>query len=217
MNFGAELLKQQREIDDLIEQVERLRIERSNNYDAGDWIDYAFNDRIVFSEGENTAQNIVFTVPERETMFVADRLSFFVGRRFVSTDPATDGPDELRFQPSAFTWSPRAGGAASPLANSVDAFVEISETYYKNGSPINRSYQNMPMPTETFFCGGVNVGGFQYPTGLIFPCPFLLTGGSSMTLRIAPSFAANRNDPPTSEQNEYEIRAILEGRKVVRT
>jgi hypothetical protein len=234
MSFDQQLQMQQKKIDDLLAQVEDLRLKKASSYDAGDRIDYAFNDAVTFAQGSNPAQNIVFTIPEQTTVFEAERLSLYAGYRLVSTDPATDGVDEAAFRPCAFTWYSEALNRGIDTASAVglvDMFVEISETYYLDGRAITRSYQNLPIPSELFFSGAVNyqqmtlAGGaaanaffncFEFPSALIFPCPYLLTGGSSVTIRLAPTFAGLRTDPQTSTQNEYQVRALLEGKKVVR-
>lgn len=229
-DFEKALLRQQKTIDDLLTEVEDLRILRRGGDDAGDRIDYKFVDSIVFLQQENTAQNIVFTIPEETTVFYVERLSLYGEYRFVTTDPATDGPNEISYRPCIFSWYE---GAFNPdidtdsALGAIDAFLEIAETYYKNGVAINRSYQNMPMPTELLFSGAINFrqqgqfsgqfDSFEFPASFIFPCPYLLTGGSSITLKIAPNFAGVRADPVTSEQNEYRIKAVLEGKKVVRS
>ena len=233
-----ELVQQQKKLDDLLQKIASLRVRRRSNPMDGDRIDYSFVRSIQFRQQDNSAQNILFSIPQ-ETDFVAERLSFYPSYRFITTDEATNGPPEISFRPCLFTFYE---GAMNPFIGTdavdglVDCFVDISESYVENGKTLSRRYQNMPTPMSMFYSGVINyrsggeqflaaIGdskydGFEFPSGMVFPCPYLLTAGSALTIRIAPSFAGARVDPalpggdPT-QQNEYQVTAVLEGFKKV--
>jgi len=232
------LVEQQKEIDELLTRVERLRARRRDRVRDGDRIDYAFVDSITFSERDNAAQNIVFTVPQ-ETDYVAERLSFYPSYRFVTTDEAANGPDEIPFRPCVFSGYEGAmlnSFELDSVAGIVDCVVDISEDYRLGSKTKSRRYQNISTPVSMFYSGAINyrqgfsVGGvlsadvrydgFEFASTMPFPCPYLLAGGSSLTIRIAPILAAQRlpttgpNADPT-QQNEYRVTAVLEGFKKV--
>lgn len=235
MNRLDQLLSsQQDKIEALLNEVGRLRVRARSSTGDGDRIPYQFVGSADFLEGDNSSQDIVFTVPEKTTNFIAERLSVYLESRLVTLDPQNDGPDEISLRPSMFTWEENS--LVGPLAPArtegrADFFISISETYYVNGSPINRQLQSAPIPSQLFFSGSINrknsnpllgpvqtVGisdSFSYPTGLVFPCPFELPGGSSFTLRVAPIFTLLREGNGGSLKNEYRLKAVLEGKKVV--
>lgn len=122
----------------------------------------------------------------------------------------------------------------------VDAFVTLSETFRDRGAPRQRFMQNMPTPISLFYSGQVNYrprpadantiifplgpvsltiesyyNSFEFPSGLLFDHDYVLPGGSSFRINVAPSFAssASASEASGDPQHEYKLVAVLEGYK----
>ena len=140
----AGLRRQQKTIDALLGKTEdAIKKHRATSHD-GDRVDYTFVGEIVFSQSENAAADIIFTVPEKQDFF-ARRLAFYPSFRFVTSDKGANGPNEISFRPCIFSsyegsWNPRV--EADPAA--VDAFVSLSETFdvgVDAGTPVSNKYK----------------------------------------------------------------------------
>lgn len=233
MDAFQQIQAQQEQLETLLTDVsELLQLRRAANFDA-DRVNYTFVAEAVFAQGDSNARDLVFVVPDSND-FVVERLGLYPFFRFVTTDEGANGPPEQSFRPCVFT---SYEGTFNPNievdAAAMDCYVSISETLVRAGTSLNRSYQNIPTPVQLLFSGAINYrrGGnpvvdpyyssFQFPGGLVFPCPYLLPAGSSMTVKVAPLFAGLRVDPaaPAANetlQNEYRVTAVLEGYKKVR-
>jgi hypothetical protein len=236
MSFLQELQKQQQEIDGLLSRVERLiKMRRVSAYDA-DRVDYKFVDAVRFPENDNTARDVVFTIPEA-TDFVAERFSLYPAARFVTTDEAAEGPNEVVFRPCSFSHYEGLTSEFFADAMLVDCFLQFTETYKdENGKPVNRSYQNMPFPVELLFGGAVNkqtasgsdfgilstgnqdpyYNNTQFPSAMLFDVEWYLPAGATVQCKIAPNFSNLRAPSGRTKQNEYELVAVLEGYKKVK-
>lgn len=237
MNSTLEALKDQQEkLEELLGDANQLlKLRRDSLHDA-DRVNYTFVGDAIFAQGDSNARDVVFTVPDSSD-FVVERIGLYPSFRFVTTDEAANGPPEESFRPCIFAFYEGSYNEdLSVDAASMDCYVSLSETFERNGQPVNRAYQNIPTPIQLLFCGAVNYrrGGdasagqfdpyyssFQFPGGYVFPCTYLLPAGGSLTIKIAPLFAGLRSDPaepgfdPTL-QNEYKVIAVLEGYKKVR-
>jgi hypothetical protein len=231
MGFLNDVLKQQKRLDELIGGADKLYGER---FSAGDKEYYAHQQEITFLQGDNAAQNVVFTIPEG-TDFYAERLSAFPSYRFVTTDEATNGPPERTYRPCVMAFYEQA---FFPLVENdaewgaVDFRFELQETFYRGGQAVSRSLQNEPIPAQLLFSGpcdyrpGYTIStitagrfnSFSFPTAMEFPIPLLLNGGSALRMAVNPTFAGLREDPANpanslARQNEYKLTVILEGQR----
>jgi hypothetical protein len=238
MNVPEQIKAQEKKLQALLDRVDR--ISRLREYFVGDRSDYAFIGEVFFPQGDTTAQDVVFQIPE-DAAYVATRMSIYPAFKFTTTDEATFGPPEVSYRPCVFTsmW-----GVGTPQLNvdnaSLDCFVQLSENYNANGQSITRALQNMPTPVQLFYSSGINYkplqtsasintrySCFEFPTALVFDEDYLLPPGSSITAKVSPSFAQLRVDPaliaqPSFDpsdlelQNEYRITVVLEGYKVMK-
>jgi len=229
--------EQQETIEALLGDVNSmLKLRREALHDA-DRVNYTFVGEQRFAQGDSNARDIVFTIPDSGG-FVAERIALYPSFRFVTTDEVANGPPEQSFRPCVFVSYEGAFSPDLPAdAASMDCYVTLTETFTQGGAPVNRAYQNIPIPVQLLFCGAVNyrrggntqTGGsgdpyystFQFPGGFVFPKEYLLPAGSSLTIKVAPLFAGLRVDPATpgadeTLQNEYKVTAVLEGYKKVR-
>lgn len=232
------LIEQQKAIDELLQEAsDLLKLRRDSLYDS-DRVDYSFVGEAFFVQGDSNARDVVFTVPDSSD-FVAERFAIYPFYRVVNQDEATFGPDEESYRPCVLASfeSAYAFGLESD-ASSMDLYVSLAETFTAGTQPVNRSYQNIPTPAQLLFSGAVNYrpgyndgvvssqertyyDGFQFPTSLLFACPYLLPRGSSVTVKLAPLFAGLRYDPAAPDavpevQNQYKVAVVLEGYKKVR-
>ena len=237
------LQRQQQELEAMHNRVDRLLAQRRSTAHDADRMEYAYVGDVVFPQQDTQARYITFPIPEN-TEFVAKRLTMYPFFRFVTTDHAANGPDEVPFRQCIFASneSSYAGGRGEirQHAASVDCFLSLSETYTdEKGQRVNRFYQNMPWPVEFLRSGSVNYrsgfvftssavrsdlyyDGFEYPSAFLFDCDYVLPPGSNFRLSVAPIFAGVRFDPAETgpsgddtQQNEYKLVAVLEGYKKV--
>lgn len=236
---------QGRQLDSLTAKVEKLLSLRRTTAEDGDRVDYQYIDSVQFFQQDLQARDIVFPIPEGTT-FVGRRLSIYPFFRFVTTDPANNGPNEETFRPCIFSSNEAAYNPVFQSdAASVDLFVALSETYKdERGVTNNRAYQNMPFPVEFLRSSSVNYkrnalrlssaippgeqdfdkyyAGFEFPSTFLFDSDYVLHGGSNLRVTIAPGFAGVRVDPAApgadqSLQNEYKIVVVFGGKKVIRS
>lgn len=228
------LREQQARIEKLHDRLERVLRNRDRIY--GERVDYPFIGEVIFPQGDNTAQDILFQVPE-SCDFVGQRLAAYASFRNVSTDTSANGPNDIAFRPCL--WSSAMYTMNTNLQDIralVDCFISMSETYRNaQGAQITRALQNLPTPVQALYSSPVNyraardVGGnlyynasFEFPSAFVFPHDYILKAGSALTVKVAPSFACLRVDPvepeaDTTLQNEYKITVVLEGYKVMPT
>lgn len=220
MQFMDELFKQHQKLDALLSRVEKLIKERRSDVPEGERVAYRFIESLTFRQQDNTARDIVFAIPE-DSDFVAKRFNLYPFVRFVTPDPAVNGPDELVFRPCIYSFFEGAYDQAGYArfdydAASVDCFIQFSENFLVNGKQTSRSYQNMPFPAQIAFSEGINYkptaftqvnttngyfgfdryyASFQFPSAMMFPVDWYLPGGSDFQIKIAPSFASVRSEP----------------------
>lgn len=223
------LMKINKEVDELSEDIKGfLRdVFDVNNFPDRDW--YAFSGFADFVENEDRARQVVFQIPAG-TDFFAERLMFTAGVRRITSNSATDGPDEIVHRPALLptTENVNSGGNDNRI---IDFFFSLSETYVNDqGRRVNRDMQNMPTPVALAYSAAVNYkdndgvryANFEYPSALVFDEPLYLRAGSSVTVTMAPSLAAPRNvsggfdQTLQSDQHEYRVTAYLEGYKEFR-
>jgi hypothetical protein len=240
--FLAGLRKQQRQIDEMVARAEKAVRKQRYSAQDGDRITYSFVGSVDFPQQNDTAQDVIFTVPEQQDFF-AERLAFFPFFRYETTDEANNGPSEVSYRPCVFTsyegvFNPRIQTDAA----AVDCSIALSETFYnEKGQQISRAMQNMPTPVELFRSGAVNYrrggrtglggvqdpqidpyyAGFEFPTAMLFSIPWFLPGGTSVTVKIAPNFAGVREDPVLTNAdqtnlNAYRVTAVLSGYKRIK-
>lgn len=183
--------------------------------EANDRVLYFLQGSIVFQQGQNTVQNIVFNVPRTDDL-EATRFALYPYVRQVSLTPdgANIGPSERTFRPTF--WTKQNGLAISECG--VDALVELTVAF-ANGK--TRTYQNAAWPaSQVFSLFTSNVSPGTSPSfnrteatgGLVFDAPLYLDRGSTVTARITPLFSAI-NTTETALPFEYQIVGVLEGYK----
>ena len=250
MNLEKIVEKQSSQIESLLADADAIRQKWRGVDMAGDRVDYIFTGDIIFLEKVNTSQNIIFQIPEA-TDFYGTRLMLQPFARFVTQDQPNQGPNEIPFRP--VVWSTTEGvynnnsnspadlyGGVQNDVASLDCSVTMTENIKTPEGQITRDYQNMPSPVQLFYSGGVNYGSgisawqhtnvtyfpdFQIPIGMLFPIDYYLPKGSSVTLKITPTFSEERVAPGLvddggapftgNRQTEYQIRAFLQGYKIV--
>ncbi len=191
--------------------------------DAKDRVLHWLQDSFTFQQGQNTVQNLVFNVPKGFD-FEAARLNVYLEIRLTTTDPSTEGPSDVVFRPT--TWfNPIAEDSTGNLGPhiSADALLELT---YASPDGKNRRYQNAAFWAAQTFSDYMNVNsqGFrdnvynrnESPSGLVFAPFYPLERGSTLTMRVTPTYSGidQGGDVSGDEGNfEYRVRGVLEGYK----
>lgn len=236
---ASHIMRQSKELDALAEQVANAVSARRSSLHDADRVYAPLIGHVYFDQGSAAAQDIIFQVPENVRFYV-ERITFYPAFRLKTTDAVVDGPSEVSFRPCVFTSYEQANYPRIQTdAASMDALVQISETYTVNGVPRSRTLQNMPTPVSHFYSGAASMrqtcrnnatavdlyyANFAFPSGFMFSKPWFLPGGTSVTVKVSPIFAGVRIDPAFNTQepnfsalNEYRFTAVFDGFKRVNT
>jgi hypothetical protein len=226
MRVPDQIKAQEKKIHELLARADRIA--RTRDYFIGLQQDYVFIGEVFFGQGDTTAQDVVFQIPE-DAAFVAKRMNVYPAFKFTTTDEATFGPPEISYRPCVFTSQQQALTPEVQSDNAaIDCFLSLSETYASKGKSHTRNLQNMPVPVQLFYSDALNwkpVQGaasvnlkyesFEFPAAMVFDEDYLLPPGSSVTVKVNPSFSQLR-DPGSERQNEYRLTVVLEGFKVTK-
>ncbi len=177
----------------------------------------------TFRQGENLQRALVYSVPLGHA-FEAHRLVLLPEIRLVSI-AAADGDSEITFRPTLWTHniSEQLNVVNSGLVQAwpvltdrlLDAQIELSQV--EADGVTSHDLQNAPFPVAQTFSGPVNsdLGGASLisarPSALVFAIPALLAPGTSLQVRVTPTFSGVRTSD--GRLNEYRIIGLLEGFK----
>lgn len=234
MNIPKSIRQQQQDIFTLLQRTEALLAARGSRLD-GEHVDHTYVGEVVFLQRDTNSLDVIFQIPDNVD-FVAKRFSLFPFFRFTTTDESSNGVPETSFRPCLFSSTPFAFNDVYGRDNAVvDCAVTLSEA----SCDASRALSNTPVPVSLLSCGAVNyrpaeIGltsasklpsyypNAQHGSGVVFPGEgYAISRGSSLSVRVSPSFANDRVDPAAldadvTEQNEYKLVVTLEGYKVVK-
>ncbi len=226
-----DVIDQGKAIDDMLVDVEAMLLARRESFDR---IAHSLQASYTFFQNQNTVQELMLNVPEGND-FEATRFMVYPEVRAFSTDDTTQGASDKVFRPTGwFQDFLNVIGDKGLYSAMVDAMVELAHVG-KDGK--SHPYQSAPWFAAQTFSGAANMmpqatpnqsalGGAynrtETPGGLTFNPFFLLEAGTTMTVKLTPTFSGQR--PPASSSipgsddriYEYRLRVVLEGYKRVR-
>lgn len=183
----------------------------------GDRVPYFLRASVVFNVLQNTSGEIVFNVP-MDAHFYGRRLNLFLSGRVVSTAPATPFLTELTYRPVDWTSVGFALGGAG-----IDASEKVANCVFHISDSVREAYQRAPIAIMSAFSGRVvnpialNANA-QLPIapfvgGLDFHTDYVLRRGSTMTVRITPSFSFWAGAVDASDTFQYRVMGVFQGYK----
>ncbi len=227
--FASALGKVNKVIDQVVSS-QRQAIAKLNTSPVlgGSKYPYTQEANLIFNEGDQGAQQLSLTTPGAHAVY-ATRIAIYPEFRFVTTDQAANGPDEVTFRPCLFStgenvFNPRVETDSAAM----DLRITLSEVYKdSSGRQVSRDLQNGPIPSQLLYSDSKNYRpngtgspfcSFDHGKGLFFINPWYLPPNSSVSVQVAPAFAGIRQDPAafnadTTLKNQYRVRIVLDGFK----